>query len=79
MKLTGVEVAVETLFKLEANTVMVIVSDADGKIKLIKADNHPVPDGDLPDCCVLKLPSGDSGEKGLCLKFINGQWIWVPC
>lgn len=79
MKLTGAEVPVETLFKLDPNTVMVIVSDADGKIKLIKADNNPVPDGNLPDCCVLRMPAGDGGERAWCLKFINGMWIWVPC
>ena len=38
MKLTGVEVPAETLFKLQPNTVIAVISDDKGEIRTVKVD-----------------------------------------
>lgn len=38
MKLTGVEVPVDTLSKVEPNTVLMVISDEKGKVKVVKVD-----------------------------------------
>lgn len=40
MKLTGVEVPAETLFKLEPNTFLAVISDKDGNVRVIKVEAH---------------------------------------
>lgn len=80
MKLTGVEVSLETLVNPEANMILVVVLDQNGAKKLIKVDRQSIPDGELvvslttaPDDSKAQLQSG-------CWVFSDGQWVWKdPC
>lgn len=42
MKLTGVEVPSETLSKIEPNTALVVISDENGKINVVKIDRKSI-------------------------------------
>lgn len=69
MKLTGFEVPAETLFKLQPNTVIAVISDDKGEIRTIKI-NH---DSITKDEAFLSVASG-------CFIRINGHLVWVdPC
>ena len=69
MKLTGVEVPTETLFKLPPNTVIAVISDDKGEIRKVKVDHDSIPKGES----FLKVAGG-------CFVRINGQLVWVnPC
>ncbi len=69
MKLTGVEVPAETLFKLQPNTVIAVISDDKGEIRTVKV-NH---DSIAKDEAFLSVASG-------CFIRINGHLVWVdPC
>jgi hypothetical protein len=46
MKLIGIEVPFQTLFKLEPNTLLVVVSDTNGDIRLVKVDSNSIADAE---------------------------------
>ena len=69
MKLTGVEVPTETLFKLQPNTVIAVISDDKGEIRVVKVDHGSIP----KDESFLKVAGG-------CFVPVNGRLVWVnPC
>ena len=79
MKLTGVEVSMDSLFKLESNTMLAVISDDRGAIRLIKIDNQSLPEGEA----ILRV-TASAGDKTIpqsgCYVFIGGRWVWVnPC
>ena len=69
MKLTGVEVPVDTLSKVEPNTVLMIISDENGKTKVVKVDRESVKKGES----LVRVAGG-------CWVRNNGGWKWMnPC
>jgi hypothetical protein len=79
MKLTGVEVSVDSLFKLEPNTMLAVVSDERGEIRLVKIDNRSLREGEA----ILRVTasSGDQTKpQSGCYVFVEGRWVWTdPC
>lgn len=80
MKLAGVEIPLESLSKLEPNTILVTVSDKQGGIKLIKIDNPSFLEIDT----VLKVAGNATNEETQpqsgCYVWNGVKWIWVdPC
>ena len=45
MKMTGVEVSIDTLKNVQPNTVLVVFTDQSGVIKVVKVDNDSIPKG----------------------------------
>ncbi|MFZ1641889.1 MAG: hypothetical protein WAV07_10780 [Candidatus Contendobacter sp.] len=69
MKLTGVEVPFQTLFKLEPNTVLAVISDDKGEIRMVKVDHDSI----TKDESLLRVTGG-------CFVRTGGKLVWVnPC
>ena len=79
MKLTGVEVPVETLSNIEPNTVLMVISDDQGKARAVKIDNSSI----VTDEAFLKVTANSSDEEspqGGCWVRIGDHLAWVdPC
>ncbi len=79
MKLTGVEVSMDSLFKLGSNTMLAVISDERGEIRLVKIDNQSLTEGDA----VLRVTAntGDQTKpQSGCYVFVDGKWVWMnPC
>jgi hypothetical protein len=75
MKLTGVEVPFENVFKLEPNTFLALISDNKGVIRLVQVDRESVPENDV----ALRVIAADQAQGG-CFVRIDGEWVWFdPC
>ncbi len=71
MKLTGVEVSVDTLKNVQPNTVLVVFSDQSGAIKVVQVDNDSIPKGQS-----FVQVTGQGG----CWVRTNSSFIWCdPC
>lgn len=69
MKLTGVEVPVDTLSEVEPNTVLMVISDENGKTKVVKVDRDSISQGES----LVRVAGG-------CWVLIEGRWVWKnPC
>lgn len=69
MKLTGVEVPVDTLSKVEPNTVLMVISDEKGKVKVVKVDRDSISQSES----LVRVAGG-------CWVLIEGRWVWKnPC
>jgi len=69
MRLTGVEVPVDTLSKVEPNTVLMVISDEKGKVKVVKVDRDSISQSEP----LVRVAGG-------CWVYINGKWVWKdPC
>lgn len=97
MKLTGVEVPTEALFKLEPNTFLAIISDKDGNVRVIKVEAHDdvthsipadtalsvteanAPISDAVSSMAKRISATPCGAPRCCLKYQDGEWVWVPC
>lgn len=91
MKLTGVEVPAETLFKLEPNTFLAVVSDKDGNVRVIEVEarddvTHSTPADTIlcvagastpPSDTVSSMAKGGSARR--CLICLEGTWTWKDC
>ncbi|MDS4041238.1 MAG: hypothetical protein RKP20_08690 [Candidatus Competibacter sp.] len=77
MSLTGVEVDVATLGNIEPNTVLVVISDDTGKVRVVKVDHQSI----AKDEPFLKVAAdGAAVALGGCWRRINGTLVWVnPC
>ncbi len=81
MKLVGIEIPLESLSKLEHNTILIVVSDEQGETKLIKIEN---PSFLEPDA-VLKVAgsatkNGETQPQGGCYVWNGVRWVWMdPC
>ncbi len=75
MKLTGVEVPFENVFKLEPNTFLALISDSKGVIRLMQVDRELIPENDV----ALKVVAADGAQSG-CFVRIDGMFVWMdPC
>ena len=69
MKLKGKEVPAETLSNIEPNTVLMVISDDKGKVKIVKVDHDSIP----KDEALVRVAGG-------CWIRINGTTVWLnPC
>lgn len=76
MSLMGVEVSIEALDKIEPNTVLVVISDAQGKVKVIKTNPSSMAEGDA----FLRVAASQGQSQSGCWVFINGMPVWKdPC
>ena len=72
MKMTGVEVPVDTLKNVQPNTVLVVFTDkSSGDIKVIQVDSDSIPKGES----FVEI----TGQGG-CWVSVNGAFVWCdPC
>jgi len=80
MKLAGVEIPLESLSKLEPNTILVTVSDEQEKTKLIKISSPSFLETDA----VLKVAGNATNEETQpqsgCYVWNGVKWVWAdPC
>ena len=80
MPLTGVEVPAETLNKVDPDTVLVVISDEKGAIRIVKVDQHSIP---VNEPCLRvtasTLESRAQPQRG-CWGINNGRLVWMdPC
>ncbi|MCP5126103.1 MAG: hypothetical protein H6973_10905 [Gammaproteobacteria bacterium] len=76
MSLTGVEVPVEALDNVEPNTVLVVISDEQGRVKVVKIDPQSVVAGEA----FLKVAAAENQPQAGCWVFYGGKWVWIdPC
>ncbi|MCP5158797.1 MAG: hypothetical protein H6975_05165 [Gammaproteobacteria bacterium] len=76
MSLTGVEVPAATLDSIKPNTILMVISDDQGKARVIQIDPQSAPKGEA----ILRVAPGDSQSQGGCWVRTNGGWEWVdPC
>jgi len=69
MKLTGVEVPVDTLAKIEPNTVLMVISDEKGAVTVVKLDQDSIAENES----LVRVASG-------CWVYIGGKRKWIdPC
>jgi type IV secretory pathway component VirB8 len=70
MKLTGIEVPAETLSKkIEPNTVLMVISDEKGAVKVVKVDEDSIAENES----LVRVASG-------CWVYIGGKRVWKdPC
>ncbi|CDH46210.1 hypothetical protein [Candidatus Contendibacter odensensis] len=60
----------ENLTQIGSNTVLMIVSDGVGNKLFLKLNTDAIKENQTIIC---------NTEADLCLKLINGVWMWVPC
>jgi|OpeIllAssembly_1097287.scaffolds.fasta_scaffold07821_2 hypothetical protein len=79
MKMTGVEVPFETLSKIEPNTVLVVISDDQGKVRVVKVDHPSI----VTDEAFLKVTANTSDAEQLqggCWVRTSTGMVWMdPC
>lgn len=78
MKLTGIEVPVETLDNIEPDTVLVVISDENGGIRVVKVDHDSIPAGES----FLRVigNANDAQPQSGCWVRSNGGMVWKdPC
>lgn len=69
MQLTGVEVSDKSLENIPPNTVLMVISDDKGAVKIVKIDLDSMPTNES----LLRV-------KGGCWVVINGKLVWKdPC
>jgi hypothetical protein len=76
MSLTGVEVPVEALDNIEPNTVLVVISDEQGTVNVVKVDPSSLVDGDA----FLRVTASQEQLQSGCWVMVNGKPVWMdPC
>lgn len=76
MNLTGVEVPVDTLSNIQPNTILVVISDDQGKVRVVKVDPQSAPTG----TAILRVAATEDQLQGGCWVRTNGNWEWKdPC
>lgn len=70
MKLTGVEVPVDSLNNLEPHSVLVVISDENGRIRMVKVDHDSIPTGES----FLRVTAHASNPEQL----QGGCWVRIP-
>jgi hypothetical protein len=76
MKMTGVEVPVETLQNVKSHTTLLVFTDkSSGDIKVVQVDSDSIP----KDEAFVRVNTSDSGQGG-CWVCINSTFVWCdPC
>ena len=77
MSLIGVEVDVATLGNIDPNTVLVVISDDTGKVRVVKVDHKSITENKP----FLQVAAGGAAVAlGGCWKRIGGDLKWFnPC
>ncbi|HOW76120.1 MAG TPA: hypothetical protein P5102_05045 [Candidatus Competibacteraceae bacterium] len=76
MNWTGVAVPVETLSNIQPNTILVVISDDQGKVSVVKVDPESVPTG----TAILRVTATEDQLQSGCWVRTNGSWKWKdPC
>ncbi len=76
MRLTGSAASLEALSRPEANTVRVVITDADGKTHVVQLDLASI-NADQPFVTV--RASAGQAQSG-CWVLVNGRLVWKdPC
>lgn len=79
MKLTGIEVPVETLSNIEPNTVLVVISDNQGKVRVVKIDNSSMGTDEAFLKVTADIPDEEPPQGG-CWVRIGSNLVWMdPC
>lgn len=80
MQLTGIEVPVEPLDQLEPNTVLVVISDEKGSVRVVKVDSHSIPANESFLRVTANAPESGEQPQGGCWVRVNGNLVWMdPC
>ena len=64
------EVSSGNLAEIAPNTILMIVVDGAGKKQVLRLNTDGIKENET----LLR-----NTTTGMCLKFIGGQWVWVPC
>ncbi len=76
MNLTGVEVPADILSNIQPNTILVVISDDQGKVRVVKVDPQSAPTG----TAILRATATEDQLQGGCWMRTNGSWVWKdPC
>ena len=76
MKLTGVAVPAETLSNIQPNTILMVISDQQGTIRVVKVDPQSAPTG----TAILTVTATEDPSQAGCWVRTNGGWEWKdPC
>ena len=80
MPLTGFEVPVKTLNKVDPDTVLVVISDEKGAVRIVKVDHHSIPVNEpFLRVTASTLESGAQPQSG-CWVLRSGKMVWMdPC
>lgn len=80
MPLTGVEVPVETLEKVDPNTVLLVISDDKGSVRVVKVDHHSISVNEAFLRVTANALEGGAQLQSGCWVRMNGQLVWKdPC
>ena len=80
MRLTGVEILADDLSNLKPDTMLVVVSDNEGKTKYIKIDGHPIADNELILQVRANVAGGEALLKTGCYVWNGVRYVWTdPC
>lgn len=60
----------DDLTQIGPNAVLMIVSDGAGKKQFLRLNTDAIKENETVLC---------NTQAGMCLKLIDGQWVWVPC
>ena len=64
------EASSENLAEITPNTILMVISDEAGTKQVLRLNTDAIKENEI----LLR-----NTTTGLCYKFINGQWVWVPC
>jgi hypothetical protein len=80
MKLTGVGILAKALPKLEPDTMLIVVSDKDGKKKYIKIDSQSMADSELILRVETNPASRGARPQSGCYVWNGVRYVWTnPC
>lgn len=80
MKLTGVDITTDPLQELKPDTMLVVVSDEDGKTKYIKIDNQSIADSELILRVKTDSANGRAQLRSGCYVWNGLRYVWTnPC
>lgn len=80
MKLTGIEVPLDTLSTLEPDTILIVISDKDRVKKLVKIDNQSIADGEVVLRVVANTTTEGAQPQSGCYVWNGVRWVWTdPC
>lgn len=76
MKLTGIETPFEGLSSIEPNTVLVVIANEQGTVKVVKIDPASIAEGDA----FLRVNTSQEQPQAGCWVMVNGAPVWKdPC
>ena len=64
------EVSSDNPAEIAPNTILMVISDGAGTKQVLRLNTDAIKENEA----VLR-----NTATGMCLKFINGQWVWVAC